>query len=116
MPLIPPPWMQEVVRLTAPKVHAQIQVVLEAYALARDDACPFIEPTLACHDCGTSVQLQESRTRPLRAEWWEIVACNHVKGHRSCSPIYRPHTRVRCDKARVISGRGKLTIYDLLLE
>lgn len=108
MPLIPPPWLQEVVRLTAPRVHAQIQVVLEAYARAPDYACPHTEPTLECGDCGTRVMLQESRTRSLRAEWWEVVACNHVRGHRDCAPIYRPHSAKRCKKAQAIAGRTPL--------
>lgn len=106
--MIPPGWLQEVVRLTAPKVHAQIQVVLEAYAMTPDWECPFVKPTLECADCGTAVMLQESRTRPLRAEWWEVVACNHVRGHRECGPIYRPHTARRCKKAQTIAGRSAL--------
>lgn len=108
MPLIPPPWLQEVVRLTAPKVHAQIQVVLEAYAIAPDHACPFTEPTLECGDCGTRVMLQESRTRPLRAEWWEVVACYHERGHSRCQPTYQPHSRLRCQRAQALAGRSAL--------
>jgi hypothetical protein len=106
--LIPPPWLQEVVRLTAPKVHAQIQVVLEAYATARDDACPFTEPTLECGDCGTRVMLQESRVRKLRAEWWEIVVCDHERGHSRCRAMYLPHSRKRCRLAQGKAGRSAL--------
>lgn len=108
MALIPPPWLQEVVRLTAPRVHEQIQVVLEAYAAAPDYACPFIEPTLECGDCGTRVLLQESRTRPLRAEWWEVVTCDHAKGHERCQAYYLPHSAKRCRIARGLAGRSIL--------
>lgn len=108
MSLTPPPWLREVVRLTAPKVHAQIQVVLEAYALAPDYACPFISPTLECGDCGDRVMLQESRTRPLRAEWWEVVACVHERGHHQCHAYYQPHSRRRCKAAQLKAGRSAL--------
>jgi hypothetical protein len=106
--LIPPPWLREVVRLTAPKVHAQIQVVLEAYATAPDYACPFTEPTLECGDCATRVMLQESRTRKLRAEWWEVTGAWHTKGHSSCRVVYQPHSRLRCREAMILSGRSPL--------
>jgi hypothetical protein len=108
MPLIPPPWLQEVVRLTAPRVHDQIQVVLEAYARESDESCPFVNPTLECGDCGTRVMLQESRTRPLRAEWWEIVQCYHERGHSRCQPVYQPHSAKRCKVAQVAAGRSAL--------
>lgn len=108
MALIPPAWLREVVRLTYPKVHEQIQVVLEAYALAPDYACPFTEPTLKCGDCGTKVRLQESLKRALHAEWWEVVSCEHVRGHTQCSPIYRPHSRRRCKLAQIKTGRSAL--------
>jgi hypothetical protein len=108
MSLIPPPWLQEVVRLTAPNVHAQIQVVLEAYALEPDYSCPHVSPVLECDDCGTKVMLQESRTKPLVAEWWEIVGCHHVRGHRDCRPIYQAHNRRRCRAAQAASGRSAL--------
>lgn len=111
MSLIPPPWLREVVRRTehtAQGIHAQIEVVLEAYRLARSDACPFIEPTLECGDCGTRVMLQESRTRALRAEWWEIVMCHHVRGHLLCQPIYEPHSRNRCNAAQLRNKRKAL--------
>lgn len=110
MPLIPPPWLQEVVRVSQirGRLHEQIAVVLEAYRDAPDYACPFVEPTLECGDCGTRVMLQESRTKPLRAEWWEIVLCMHTKGHANCSPIYQPHSRKRCQHAQQIAGRSAL--------
>lgn len=108
MPLIPPGWLQEIVRLTAPKVHAQVQVVLEAYALAPDHACPHVEPTLECGDCATRVMLRQSLTKPLRAEWWEVVDCRHVRGHGCCTPVYRPHSRRRCRAAQAAAGRSAL--------
>lgn len=108
MALIPPPWLQEVVRLTYPKVHAQIQVVLESYANEPDYSCSHVSPTLECGDCGTQVMLQESRTKPLTAEWWEVLSCNHVRGHRDCVPLYQAHTPRRCRAAQKVAGRSAL--------
>jgi len=106
--LQPPSWLQRVVDLTRPHVHPQIQVVLEAYAMARSDACPFEQPTLECGDCGTRVRLHESLTRPLVAEWWETVRVHHNRGHRDCDAIYRPHSRRRCCTAQERNGRSAL--------
>lgn len=106
--LIPPPWLRRVVEITAPNVHPQIQVVLEAYASTSADTCPFTNPTLECDDCGTRVMLQESLTRPLIAEWWEIVHCHHVRGHERCLPTYQAHSRRRCRIAQVSKGRSPL--------
>jgi hypothetical protein len=108
MSLIPPFWLQEVVRRTEPNVHAQIMVVLEAYRMAPDDVCPHINPTLECGDCGTRVMLQESRTKPLHAEWWEIIGCHHERGHARCIPLYQPHSRRRCQTEQALRGRSAL--------
>jgi hypothetical protein len=108
MSLIPPPWLREIVRLTAPAVHQQIQVVLEAYAREPAWSCPFVSPTLECGDCGTRVMLQESRTRPLRCEWWEVISCRHERGHALCEPIYQPHSRRRCSAASRAIARPAL--------
>lgn len=110
MALIPPPWLQEVVRQSQQrgKIHEQILVVLEAYKNAADYSCPFVNPTLECGDCGTRVMLQESRKYALRAEWWEVVGCHHEKGHVQCIPIYRPHSARRCREEQALNGRSAL--------
>lgn len=117
MAMIPPPWLQAIVRLTAPNVHPQIQVVLEAYAMCPDYACSFVCPTLECADCGRAVMLQESRTERLRVEWWEVVQCHHERGHHRCRPVYRPHSRSRCRDRQVAHGRSGLPwVFDGITE
>lgn len=107
--LEPPPWLKRVVEMTSPDVHPQIQVVLEAYAMTPSYACPFQYPTLECGDCGTRVRLQESLTRPLVAEWWEIVRVEHAtRGHERCEATYRPHSRRRCKATQETRGRSAL--------